>query len=54
MKNLIKKWFKLFEMSDIENLMANIGNVSDRDSFEWRLKLAMRKQLTGDKAEGDE
>lgn len=45
MRHELKKWLKrmfgVFSDRDLENAMANIGNVTDRLDFEWRLKRAL-------------
>ena len=38
MKNMIKKWFKLFDESDFNRALAVITRASDRDDFEHQLR----------------
>lgn len=45
MKNEIKKWFKrmfrVFSDRDLDTALSAIGNVKDRQEFEWKLKRAI-------------
>ncbi len=37
-KKLIKRIFKLFDRTDFETAVANVGNAKDREDFEWKLR----------------
>ena len=41
LKRAIKKYFKLFDMKDIEWAFHATGNAKDRDDFEWKFKQAL-------------
>ncbi len=44
MRKLIKRWFGLYDLDDIDRAFNVCGNATDRGDLEWKVKNALRAQ----------